>query len=149
MSHAIVQNCLFCQLAAVPVPHEIYRDDAIYAILVLHPIRPGHALILPRDHYPYFDDMPADLNARIVEFGQRLARVQKAAFGVERVGFLYTGGDVPHAHAHVVPLHEKSDITSTRYIREKDLTFEEAPKAGRHELRDIAAVMRSALEHLS
>lgn len=112
---APVHDCLFCRLAAEPAPHEFYRDEAIYAILVLKPIRPGHALILPREHYAYFDDMPDDLAARVMAFGQRLARVQKARFGVERAGFLYTGGDIAHAHAHVVPLHEKTDITSPSF----------------------------------
>lgn len=112
---APVRDCLFCRLAAEPAPHEFYRDEAIYAILVLKPIRPGHALILPREHYAYFDDMPDDLAAHVMAFGQRLARVQKARFGVERVGFLYTGGDIAHAHAHVVPLHEKTDITSPSF----------------------------------
>jgi len=30
--------------------------------------------------------------------------------------FPFTGGDLPHAHAHVIPMHEKTDITSARYI---------------------------------
>jgi hypothetical protein len=45
----------------------------------------------------------------------------KALYGVPRVAFLFTGGD--HAHAHVVPMHEKTDITSQRYIAEEKLTF--------------------------
>ena len=40
----------------------------------------------------------------------------KEVYQVERVAFLFTGGDVPHVHAHVVPMHEKTDITSARYI---------------------------------
>ena len=139
------QDCLFCRLAADPVPHEFYRDEAIYAILVLHPIRPGHALVLPRAHHPYFDDMPGDLAARIMRFGQRLARVQKAMFGVERVGFLYTGGDVAHAHAHVVPLHEKGDITSTAYIEGTPAFGREPPAAKADELRAMVSALREEL----
>ena len=40
----------------------------------------------------------------------------KAVYNVNRVAFLFTGGDVPHAHAHVIPMHEKTDITSARYF---------------------------------
>lgn len=107
-------NCLFCQLSANPTSHEIFRDEDFFAILVLHPIRPGHAMILPRAHYPCFDDIPADIATHIMEFGQRLGRIQKQRFNAEKAAFLYTGGDIPHAHAHVLPLHEKTDITSTR-----------------------------------
>ena len=52
----------------------------------------------------------------MVEVGQRLARKLKSVYRVDRVAFLFTGGDVSHVHAHVVPLHEKTDITSARYI---------------------------------
>lgn len=138
-------DCLFCRLSATPIPHEIYRDEDIFAILDFHPIRPGHALILPRAHYSYFDDMPVGIAAQIMEFGQRLGRIQKQIFNVERAGFVYSGADLPHAHAHVLPLHEKTDITSTRYIIQKDLAFSEATAAEPEELLNVAAQLRSAL----
>ena len=37
------------------------------------------------------------------------------------VAFLFTGGDVAHAHAHVVPMHEKTGITSRRCFAEREL----------------------------
>ena len=47
---------------------------------------------------------------------------------MKRVAFLFTGGDVPHAHAHVVPMVAGTDITSRRYIAEEDLTFQSTPR---------------------
>jgi histidine triad (HIT) family protein len=44
----------------------------------------------------------------------------KEVYGVERVAFLFTGGDVAHVHAHVVPMHHKTDVTSARYIVSPD-----------------------------
>jgi hypothetical protein len=40
----------------------------------------------------------------------------REVYGVERVAFLFTGGDVAHVHARVVPLPENTDITSARYL---------------------------------
>jgi len=40
----------------------------------------------------------------------------KAVYGVDRVAFLFTGGDVPHVHAHVIPMVEGTDVTSARYV---------------------------------
>jgi histidine triad (HIT) family protein len=40
----------------------------------------------------------------------------KAVYRVNRVAFVFTGGDISHAHAHVIPMLEKTDITSARYI---------------------------------
>ena len=67
---------------------------------------------------PTFELLPAPLAARIVDLGQQLARRMKDVYGVDRVAFLFTGGDVAHVHAHVVPMHQKTDITSARYIVE-------------------------------
>ena len=60
----------------------------------------------------------------------------------ERVGFQYSGGDLPHAHAHVIPLHEKTDLTSRRYIAEEQLTFRDCPAATANELREVADKLR-------
>ena len=112
-----VTTCPFCEIAirsgnAVIV----WEDSDIVAFLDNRPIRRGHCLIIPRRHFESFDEVPADLVARIMELGQRLARKMKAIYEVERVAFLYAGSGVPHAHAHVFPMHEDMDVTSARYI---------------------------------
>ena len=138
--------CLFCDIAQKRVAAEIiYEDDLISAFLDVFPIRPGHAQVIPKAHIPYFEDLPHDVAGRIVMFGQRLARTMKSLYGADRVAFLFTGGDVPHAHAHVVPMHEKTDITSRRYIVESDLTFRSTPRASNAALRDAATALRSEL----
>ena len=115
------------------------------AFLDLHPIRPGHVQIIPRSHHPYFDDLPTETVARIVHVGQRMAKVMKQVYGIDRVAFLFTGGDVAHAHAHVVPMHEKTDITSRRCIVEDSLTFRSTPRASAQELSETAALLSAAL----
>lgn len=99
---------------------KIYEDSKIVAFLDLGPIRPGHTQIIPRVHVATFELLPEPLAARILGLGQQLARRMKEVYGVDRVAFLFTGGDVAHVHAHVVPLHAKTDITSARYIVEPD-----------------------------
>jgi histidine triad (HIT) family protein len=144
--HHSPDPCLFCRIAAGAVPSfAVHCDDDLYAFLDIHPIRPGHVQIIPRVHYACFDELPPDLAARIVTLGQRLSACLKAIYGVRRVGFLFTGGDVPHAHAHVVPLVDKTDITSRRYIVEEDLTFRDTPRVPDAELARTAERIRSSL----
>ena len=102
-------------------------------------------LIIPKSHYDYFDDLPADLAAAIVQLGQQLGRAMKQHYGVKRVAFLFTGTDVAHVHAHVFPMHKKSDITSPMYIEQKDLSFRLAPRASDETLRDTVAVLSAKL----
>jgi histidine triad (HIT) family protein len=112
-----MSDCLFCRIASKEQDAVIlYEDARLLAFLDIGPIREGHTQIIPKDHYDTFEALPPGLAASILALGQQLGRRMKEVFAVERVGFLFTGGDVPHAHAHVVPLHEKTDITSARYI---------------------------------
>ncbi|MGH6859960.1 MAG: HIT family protein [Phyllobacterium sp.] len=140
-------TCLFCRIGARSVPsHDVFDNARIFAFLDIHPIRPGHVQIIPKRHYDYFDDLPKKLAAEILGLGQEIARVQKKIFGVERVGFLFTGGDVAHAHAHVVPLVTGTDITSRRYIAETRLTFRDAPRAANADLAQIASEISGELQ---
>jgi histidine triad (HIT) family protein len=110
-------DCMFCGIASGAVPAvKIHEDADVVAFLDLGPIRPGHTQIIPRIHVETFELLPEPLAARILSIGQQLARRMKRVYGVDRVAFLFTGGDVAHAHAHVVPMIHKTDITSARYI---------------------------------
>lgn len=110
-------DCLFCDVAAGR-EHAVllWEDEDAVALLVRDPIREGHALVLPRIHVETFEELEVRLAAKILEVGQRLARRMKSHYRVRRVAFLFTGGDIAHVHAHIVPMHEKTDVTSARYI---------------------------------
>jgi len=94
---------------------------------------------------PIIDEAPADLLAGIVTVGQKLARAMKQTLHVPRVAFLFTGGDIAHVHAHAVPIHEETDITSRRYIVEETVTFRSLPCPSDRELAKTAADLRRAL----
>lgn len=139
-------NCIFCRIASGGIPsHVVYEDDQLKAFLDIQPIRPGHVLIIPKTHHDYYDDLPPELASSIVHLGQRLGKVMKAHYGVERVAFLFTGTDVAHVHAHVLPMHEKTDITSPVYIEQQSLSFRLAPRAGDDELRETVAALSARL----
>ena len=139
--------CLFCAIAQRQCPaHIVYEDDHLVAFLDIGPIRPGHVQIIPRDHYPTFDDLTAELASRIIILGQRLARIIKATHQVSRAAFLFTGSDVAHAHAHVLPLVAPTDITSRRYIAEENVTFRPITRPSDEELGKVAFTLREALK---
>jgi histidine triad (HIT) family protein len=100
---------------------------------------------VPRDHFPYFDDAPADIVCSIALAGQKIAAALKRLYRVPRVAFLFTGGDIAHVHAHVVPMLDKTDITSRRYIVEDNVTFRDMPQAADTELAGVAEALRKVL----
>ncbi len=85
--------CPFCRIARREVPaHIVYEDDHLVAFLCTGLVRPGQVQIIPRDHYPTFDDLTAELASRIVILGQRLARILKTQDKVSGAAFLFSGG---------------------------------------------------------
>jgi histidine triad (HIT) family protein len=114
---AAVAECILCQIGRKQAEAVVLYEDAdIMTFLDIGPIRSGHTQIIPKEHFETFELLPPDLAGRIVVLGQFLARKMKAVYRVNRVAFVFTGGDISHAHAHVIPMLEKTDITSARYI---------------------------------
>jgi len=110
-------DCPFCAIAARPeLAVTLYEDSDVVAFLDRGAIRPGHTQIIARQHVPTFETLAPHVLNRITALGQQLALKMKEVYHVDRVAFLFTGGDVAHVHAHVVPMHAKTDITSARYI---------------------------------
>jgi histidine triad (HIT) family protein len=139
-------TCLFCRIANRRVPsHVVYESDQVLAFLDINPIRTGHVQVIPRQHFPYFDAVPVEVATEILAVGQKLAPVLRHLFAVERVAFLFTGGDIAHAHAHVVPLVEATDITSRQYIVEANVTFQNAPRVSESQLALTAEAIKLGL----
>lgn len=110
-------TCVFCEIVAGRIDAvRLHEDNRAVVFLDRSPIRPGHAQVVAKQHVPTFEDLEPGLAAHLLGIGQQLARQMKAVYKVERVAFLFTGGDVAHVHAHAVPMHAKTDITSARYI---------------------------------
>jgi histidine triad (HIT) family protein len=142
-----LSDCIFCRIArGEHAEHVILEDDLVVAFPDIRPLRPGHVQIISRVHAPYFEDADEATAARIVHAGQRLARAMKRLYGVPRVGFIFSGGDIPHTHAHVFPVHDKYDITSGRFFVEDKLTFREMPLIDVGERAATAASLKAALE---
>ena len=106
-------DCVFCRILAGEIPaQKVHEDARCVAILDINPVAPGHALVLPRDHYETWTDLPADLAAELATAAQAVARGVVKAVGAQGFNLLMnnhrcSGQAIPHAHFHVIP--RKSD----------------------------------------
>lgn len=139
-------DCIFCRIGARSLPaHVVHESDRILAFLDIHPIRKGHVVIIPKGHFAYYDDLPLDVADEILGLARELAPLLRRRYDAKQVGFMFTGTDIAHAHAHVVPMVEPHDLTSRQYIAETQLTFGSAPRAPDEELAEVAAHISAAL----
>lgn len=131
-----------------PTTHIVYECSELAAFLDIRPIRESHTQIVTKTHYDYFDNLPKSVSHKIIDLGQKIAKAQKVLYGVERVAFLFSGGDIAHVHAHVLPLFEKTDITSLHYIKNKNIEFEEPEKETLDTLEKVTYKLKNALSEI-
>lgn len=102
-------DCLFCDIAAGKLPScLLYEDADTLAFLDIHPVIPGHALVIPRAHYDPIEAVPPALLARVMAGVQRVAAAQRRALRADGINVMQANGraagqEVPHLHVHVIP----------------------------------------------
>ena len=102
---------LFSKIITGELPgHFALKDDRCVVFMTIAPIRPGHALVVPREPINHWMDMPADLNAHVFDIARRVALAQRVAFGSDRVGLVIAGFEVQHVHLHCIPAGEMSHL---------------------------------------
>ena len=57
------EECAFCDFKDLGVV--VCEDNLSYAVITRHPINPYHTLVIPKDHFVDFIDLPDDLAAHI------------------------------------------------------------------------------------
>ncbi len=88
----------------------VWKDDRCVVFLSNRPLRPGHALVVPREEVDHWIDLDGSLLDHLVETAQAVGRAQMAAFKPERIGMMLAGLEVPHCHFHVVPIRGLHDL---------------------------------------
>ena len=103
--------CVFCEIVAGRIPsYKVWEDRDFIAFLDIKPIRPGHILLVPKEHHDPVFDMPADLYDRTFRVARSLAGPLGGHFQAPRVGIVVEGFGVAHAHVHLVPISEAGQL---------------------------------------
>jgi histidine triad (HIT) family protein len=108
-------DCIFCKIIAKEIPAAIvWEDEKFLAFLDLHPVNPGHLLIVPKEHSDTIFDMPDNLYQALFNTAKALSAPLQKAMGSVRVGMVVEGFGVPHVHLHLVPINGPHELDSTR-----------------------------------
>jgi histidine triad (HIT) family protein len=115
-----MQDSIFTKIIRGEIPsHKIYEDEKTYAFLDIHPVQPGHVLVIPKKQVEFLWDLEDEdyqaLMATVKKVGRRLRQVM----GKPYVGVKVVGVDVPHTHVHVLPFS-----TVAEYQRTADMSAE-------------------------
>ncbi len=102
-------DCLFCKIIAGDVPAEkVYEDAGTLAFLDIHPINPGHTLVVPKNHAVGIAEVEsADLQAVMATI-KKIAPAVVAGVGADayNIGInqgAAAGQVIMHLHVHIMP----------------------------------------------
>jgi histidine triad (HIT) family protein len=100
-----MEDCIFCKIVADEVPSEkaTHKDGKVVSLRDLHPLRPGHTLIIPVEHHRWFWEMPDELSSDVFKIAREVSAKLKEEQKSDYVQLSIIGKDVPHVHMHLIP----------------------------------------------
>lgn len=102
---------IFSKIAAGEIPsYKCAESERFYAFLDINPVAKGHVLVIPRQETDYIFDLDDATLAEMHIFAKRVAKSLETVVPCRKVGMAVIGLEVPHAHIHLIPIREESDM---------------------------------------
>lgn len=106
------KQCVFCKIVAKEIQSNIiFEDDIGLASLDIFPVRKGHTVYLPKEHYPLLMYLPAGDSRHFFGLLPQLVRsIQQGMVATAVNVFIASGGvagqTAPHVLLHILPRDE-------------------------------------------
>jgi histidine triad (HIT) family protein len=110
-----MMSTLFTKIINQTIPsYCIFEDTLTYAFLDINPITVGHLLVVPKTEVDNFEDLTEPYSKALWDTAKKLSSVLKQAYNCKKVALLIEGLEVPHAHIHLIPINESTDLYQNR-----------------------------------
>jgi histidine triad (HIT) family protein len=100
----------------------IHQDEHVTALISSHQWvnNPGHALVIPNQHFENIYDLPLDLGTQIHQVSRLIALAMKATYGCEGISTRQHNEpvgnqDVWHYHLHVYPRFAGDNLYTSQF----------------------------------
>ncbi len=110
-------DCIFCKIAASAIPSaKLYEDAHTFAFLDIHPVSPGHTLVIPKRHSNDLLAISAEDLAAVARTVKLLAPAIVAGVSSDGINIHMNNGEaagqaVFHSHIHLIPRFEGDGLT--------------------------------------
>jgi histidine triad (HIT) family protein len=103
-------SSIFTKIIERQIPaHIVAEDDDNIAFLDINPLSVGHTLIIPKKEVDYLFDLDDQLYCSLNLFAKKVAIAIKKVTN-KRIGTAVIGLEVPHAHIHLIPFIQMSEL---------------------------------------
>ena len=108
-------SSVFSKIVNNEIPSfKVAEDENYLAFLDSFPLSYGHVLVIPKRETDYIFDLDSDKYLGLWSFSQKVAKAMDKVIVCKRIGVSVIGLEVPHAHIHLVPINDISDINFER-----------------------------------
>lgn len=102
---------IFTKIVNGEIPcYKIAEDDRFFAFLDINPMTKGHTLVIPKTEKDYIFDLDEATYSALMLFAKKVAHAIEKAIPCKRIGVAVIGLEVPHAHVHLIPINQESDM---------------------------------------
>lgn len=102
---------IFTKIIQGDIPsYKVAEDENFYAFLDINPNALGHTLVVPKVEVDKFFDLDQVTYESMMVFVRKVAKAIEQAVPCNRVGMSVIGLEVPHAHVHLIPMQNESDM---------------------------------------
>lgn len=102
---------IFSRIIAGEIPcYKIAEDDRFFSFLDINPLSKGHTLVIPKIEVDYIFNLDDKTIADLMLFAKKIAIAIEQGIPCKRVGVAVIGLEVPHAHIHLIPINQESDM---------------------------------------
>lgn len=133
------KDCVFCRIIAGERHGAfVYEDERVVAFLDLNQVAPGHTLVVPREHVPYWWELSDEDVAAVAIAAKPIMLALREVFEpagmlVEQRNGRAAGQEIFHMHLHLIPRGKERG----------------SPAVDRVELDERAARIRTALGQIT
>ena len=117
---------IFTKIIQGEIPcYKIAEDEHCFAFLDINPNAIGHTLCIPKQEVDKLFDLPKERYHELLEFARKIAIALEKAVPCERVGMAVVGLEVHHAHIHLIPISQMSEMTFQEKVALTPQEFQE------------------------
>ncbi|MCK5209897.1 MAG: HIT family protein, partial [Cyclobacteriaceae bacterium] len=103
-------SSIFTKIIERQIPaHIVAEDSENIAFLDINPLSTGHTLVIPKKEVDYLFDLEDEIYTSLNLFAKKVAIAIKKVTG-KRIGTAVIGIEVPHAHIHLIPFIQMSEL---------------------------------------
>ncbi len=108
-------STIFSKIVAGEVPaYKVAESNDYLAFLDVNPLTEGHVLVIPKKETDYIFDIDDEAYMGMWVFAKIVSQGIKKAYPCKKVGVAVVGLEVAHAHIHLIPLNQVSDMSFDR-----------------------------------